>query len=162
MSTTNPTGVLPWIPIRNAVAHAGTAVELRGWLTHRRSSGKVQFLGVRDGTGVMQCVAGAKDLPPEEWEACASLTQESALVVRGVLRADARAPGGVEMGLQSVRVVSMAEPYPITPKEHGTDFLMDHRHLWLRSSRQQATLRARAEIAAAFSDFIDGDAFTNV
>jgi asparaginyl-tRNA synthetase len=111
---------------------------------------------------VMQCVAGAKDLPPEEWEACGSLTQESALVVRGVLRADARAPGGVEMGLQSVRVISLAESYPITPKEHGTDFLMDHRHLWLRSSRQQAILRVRAEIVAAFRDFMDGEGFLNV
>jgi len=162
MSTTNPTGALPWIPIRDAAAHAGGTVELRGWLTHRRSSGKVQFLLVRDGTGVMQCVAGVKDLSPEEWEACDRLTQESALVVRGVLRADARAPGGVEMGLQSVRVISVAESYPITPKEHGTDFLMDHRHLWLRSSRQQAILRVRAEIVAAFRDFMDGEGFLNV
>jgi len=162
MSTTNPTGALPWIPIRDAAAHAGGTVELRGWLTHRRSSGKVQFLLVRDGTGVMQCVAGVKDLSPEEWEACERLTQESALVVRGVLRADARAPGGVEMGLQSVRVISVAESYPITPKEHGTDFLMDHRHLWLRSSRQQAILRVRAEIVAAFRDFMDGEGFLNV
>jgi asparaginyl-tRNA synthetase len=162
MSITNPTGALPWIAIRNAPAHAGGTVELRGWLTHRRSSGKVQFLVVRDGTGVMQCVAGVKDLTPEEWEACAGLTQESAVVVRGALRADARAPGGVEMGLQSVRVISVAESYPITPKEHGTDFLMDHRHLWLRSSRQQAILRVRAEIVAAFRDFMDGEGFLNV
>ena len=159
MSITNRTGALPWIPIRNAEAHAGQSVELRGWLTQRRSSGKVQFLVVRDGTGVMQCVAGVKDLSPEEWEACERLTQESALVVRGVLRADARAPGGVEMGLQSVRVIAVAESYPITPKEHGTDFLMDHRHLWLRSSRQQAILRVRAEIVAAFRDFMDGEGF---
>jgi asparaginyl-tRNA synthetase len=159
MSITNPTGALPWIPIVNAGTYAGGAVELRGWLTHRRSSGKVQFLVLRDGTGVMQCVAGVKDLTPEEWEACERLTQESALVVRGTLRADARAPGGVEMGLQSVRVVSVAESYPITPKEHGTDFLMDHRHLWLRSSRQQAILRVRAEIIGAFRDFMDGEGF---
>ncbi len=162
MSTTNPTGVLPWIAIRRAPDHAGAAVELRGWLTHRRSSGKVQFLVVRDGTGVMQCVAGVKDLSPEEWQACERLTQESAVVVRGTLRADARAPGGFEMGLQSVRVISVAESYPITPKEHGTDFLMDHRHLWLRSSRQQAILRVRAEIVAAFRDFMDREGFLNV
>ena len=162
MSITNPTGALPWIPISNAPAHAGGAVELRGWLTHKRSSGKVQFLVLRDGTGVMQCVAGVKDITPEEWQACEHLTQESAVVVRGMLRADARAPGGVEMGLQSVRVVSVADSYPITPKEHGTDFLMDHRHLWLRSSRQQAILRVRAEIISAFRDFVDGEGFVLV
>ena len=162
MSVTNPTGALPWIPISNAPAHAGGAVELRGWLTHKRSSGKVQFLVVRDGTGVMQCVAGVKDITPEEWQACEHLTQESAVVVRGTLRLDARAPGGVEMGLQSVRVVSVADSYPITPKEHGTDFLMDHRHLWLRSSRQQAILRVRAEIISAFRDFMDGEGFVLV
>ena len=109
MSITNPTGALPWISISNAPAHAGGTVELRGWLTHRRSSGKVQFLVLRDGTGVMQCVAGVKDITPEEWQACEHLTQESAVVVRGSLRLDARAPGGVEMGLQSVRVVSVGD-----------------------------------------------------
>jgi asparaginyl-tRNA synthetase len=159
MSTVNPVDAPPWIAIRDAAAHAGQTVELRGWLTHKRSSGKVQFLVVRDGTGLMQCVAGVKDITPAEWEACERLTQESAVVVRGALRADARAPGGVEMGLQSVRVISVAESYPITPKEHGTDFLMDHRHLWLRSSRQQAILRVRAEIIAAFRDFMDGEGF---
>ena len=162
MSITNPADALPWIPIRSAAAHAGGSVELRGWLTHKRSSGKVQFLVVRDGTGIMQCVAGVKDITPEEWAACEHLTQESAVVVRGSLRADARAPGGVEMGIQSVRVISVAESYPITPKEHGTDYLMDHRHLWLRSSRQQAILRVRAEIVAAFRDFMDGEGFLNV
>ena len=159
MSTANPVDAPPWIAIRDAAAHAGRTVELRGWLTHRRSSGKVQFLVLRDGTGIMQCVAGVKDLAPAEWEASERLTQESAVVVRGALRADARAPGGVEMGLQSVRVISVAESYPITPKEHGTDFLMDHRHLWLRSSRQQAILRVRAEIIGAFRDFMDGEGF---
>ena len=159
MSTANPTGAPPWITIREAAAHAGQTVELRGWLAHRRSSGKVQFLLVRDGSGVMQCVAGVKDLAAEEWEACERLTQESALIVRGALRVDARAPGGVEMGLHSVSVVSIAESYPITPKEHGTDFLMDRRHLWLRSSRQQAILRVRAAIVAAFRDCMDKEGF---
>jgi asparaginyl-tRNA synthetase len=159
LSTTNPTEAPPWITIREAASYAGRTVELRGWLTHKRSSGKVQFLVVRDGTGIMQCVAGVKDLPAEEWEACGRLTQESAVALRGVLRADPRAPGGVEMGLLSVRVISVAESYPITPKEHGTDFLMDHRHLWLRSARQQAILRVRAEIVAAFRDFMDGEGF---
>ena len=150
---------IPWIRIAEARDHVGKAVEVRGWLTHRRSSGKVQFLVVRDGSGVMQCVAGIQDLAPEQWEACTTLGQESALIVRGELRADARAPGGVEMGLRAVEVVHRAEEYPISPKEHGTDFLMDHRHLWLRSARQQAALRVRAEIIRAFRDFMDSEGF---
>jgi asparaginyl-tRNA synthetase len=149
----------PWIRIRDASAHIGERVEIRGWLTHRRSSGKVQFLVMRDGTGVMQCVAGVQDLSPEEWEACAQLGQESALTLRGELKADARSPGGVEMGLRSVTVVHRADGYPISPKEHGTEFLMDHRHLWLRASRQQAILRIRAEVIASFRDFMDGEGF---
>ena len=149
----------PWVRICEAGARIGDVVEVRGWLIHHRKSGKVQFLVLRDGSGTMQCVAGVNDLPPDQWEAAAALTLESAVIVRGALRADARAPGGVEMGLQSVAVVSVAEPYPISPKEHGTDFLMDHRHLWLRSSRQQAILRLRAELIGALRDFMDGEGF---
>ena len=149
----------PWIRISEAPAHVGQVVEVRGWLVHRRSSGKVQFLVVRDGSGEMQCVAGVRDITPERWEASGQLTQESSLIVRGSLRADARAPGGVEMGIQSIEIASIAEPYPITPKEHGVDYLMDHRHLWLRAPRQQAILRIRAEIIAAFRDFMDGEGF---
>ena len=159
MSTVPAAGAAPWIRVSDARAHVGAVVELRGWIAHRRSSGKVQFLVVRDGSGVMQCVAGLQDLSPAEWEAGLRLTQESAVIVRGTLRADARAPGGVEMGLQGLSVVSIAEPFPISPKEHGTDFLMDHRHLWLRSSRQQSILRIRAEVIAAFRDFMDGEGF---
>jgi asparaginyl-tRNA synthetase len=153
------TSAFPWIRIAEARDFVGKTVEVRGWLTHRRSSGKVQFLVVRDGSGLMQCVAGVSDLPPAEWEACAQLGQESALTLRGALRADARAPGGVEMGLSSVQVIQAAENYPISPKEHGTEFLMDHRHLWLRSSRQQAILRIRAEVIRAFRDFMDAEGF---
>jgi asparaginyl-tRNA synthetase len=152
-------GTTPWIRIADAPAHVGETVEVRGWLTHRRSSGRVQFLVVRDGSGVMQCVAGVQDLSPGEWEACAQLGQESALIVRGALRADARSPGGVELGLRSVSVLHRTEAYPITPKEHGTEFLMDHRHLWLRSTRQHAILRIRAEVIAAFREFMDGEGF---
>jgi asparaginyl-tRNA synthetase len=157
--STPPVTSTPWIRIAEASAHVGAEVEVRGWVSHRRSSGKVQFLVVRDGSGWMQCVAGVNDLSPEDWEEAARLPQESAVIVRGSLRADARSPGGVEMGLRSVQVVSSAEEYPITPKEHGTDFLMDHRHLWLRSPRQQAILRIRAEIVAAFRDFMDSEGF---
>jgi asparaginyl-tRNA synthetase len=152
-------GAAPWVRICEAGAHVGAVVEVRGWLIHHRKSGKVQFLVLRDGSGEMQCVAGVKDLPAEQWESAAALTLQSAVIVRGSLRADVRAPGGVEMGLQSVVVVSVSEPYPITPKEHGTDFLMDHRHLWLRSSRQQAILRIRAELIGALRDFMDGEGF---
>jgi len=159
MSTVSATGAAPWIRICDAPSHIGATVELRGWITHRRSSGKVQFLVLRDGSGLMQCVAGVQDLSAADWEASAALTQESSCVVRGTLRADARAPGGVEMGLQSVRVIAVAESYPITPKEHGTDFLMDHRHLWLRAPRQQAILRIRAEVIATFRDFMAGEGF---
>ncbi|OGF15266.1 MAG: asparagine--tRNA ligase [Candidatus Eisenbacteria bacterium RBG_16_71_46] len=162
MSIEPAAGTAPWIRIADAAGHLGETVEVRGWLTHRRSSGKVQFLVVRDGSGTLQCVAGARDLPASEWEAAAGLGQESSLVVRGSLRADARSPGGVEMGLQALRVVSAAEGFPISPKEHGIDFLMDHRHLWLRSARQQAILRIRAEIVGAFRDFMDGEAFVLV
>ena len=159
MDASTPTLDVPWIRVSEGKDFVGRRVEIRGWIAHRRSSGKVQFLVVRDGSGVMQCVAGIQDLAPPEWEAAAQLGQESAVMVRGELRADARSPGGVEMGLSSVTVVHKSEDYPITPKEHGTEFLMDHRHLWLRSARQQAVLRVRAEVIRAFRDFMDGEGF---
>jgi asparaginyl-tRNA synthetase len=149
----------PWIRVRSAAEHVGQPVEIRGWVTHRRSSGKVQFIVVRDGSGEMQCVAGVKDLSPEQWEASGALTQESAVIVRGVPKLDARQVGGVELGMTSLEVVSLAPDYPITPKEHGVDFLMDHRHLWLRSARQQAILRIRAEIIATFREFMNAEGF---
>ena len=156
------TGTAPWIRIQEAPAHVGETVEIRGWVTHRRSSGKVQFLVLRDGSGLIQCVAGVKDLSPEQWEASGALTQESAVIARGTVKADARQVGGVELGLSSLEVVALAPDYPITPKEHGVDFLMDHRHLWLRSPRQQAILRIRAQIVAAFREFMDQQGFTLV
>jgi asparaginyl-tRNA synthetase len=159
MSGEAATSTAPWIRVSEASAHHGEAVEVRGWTTHRRTSGKVQFLVVRDGSGLIQCVAGLKDLSAEAWEACSRLGQESAVVVQGTLRPDPRAPGGVELGMTQLRVVSEAEGYPITPKEHGVDYLMDHRHLWLRSARQQAILRMRAEVIASFREFMDGEGF---
>jgi len=158
MTTVDPSS-LSWVRIQDAASHIGRRAEIRGWIAHKRSSGKIQFLVVRDGSGTIQGVAGRNDISPEHWEVCERLTQESAVIVRGTLRADARSPGGVEMGLDSIELVSLAESYPISPKEHGTDFLMDHRHLWLRSSRQQAILRIRAEVIAAFRDFMDGEGF---
>jgi asparaginyl-tRNA synthetase len=153
------TPAAPWIRVAEAPSKVGSRVEIRGWVTHKRSSGKIVFLVLRDGSGIVQCVAGRNDISPADWEACERLTQESSVIVAGTLRADARSPGGVELGLQSVKVVALAEGYPISPKEHGTDFLMDHRHLWLRSARQQSILRIRAEIVAAFRDFMDGEGF---
>ena len=150
---------LPWIRVSDALGHVGQTVELRGWVAHRRSSGKIQFLVVRDGSGVMQCVAGVGDVPAEHWQVGQQLTQESSVVVRGELRADPRSPGGVEMGLREIHLVGLAEPYPISPKEHGTDFLMDHRHLWLRSGRQQSVLRIRAEVIQSFRDFMHREGF---
>ena len=159
MTTSPQTGVAPWIRVSDAPSHVGRMVEIRGWVAHRRSSGKIQFLVVRDGSGLVQCVAGARDVSAEAWEAFGRLSQESAVVVRGTLRADARSPGGVELGLSDLAIVSVAEPFPISPKEHGVDFLMDHRHLWLRSSRQRAILLIRAEIVTAFREFMDGEGF---
>ncbi len=159
MSMPGANSASPWIRVTEAASHVGSSVEVRGWVTHRRSSGKVQFLVLRDGSGIIQCVAGVKDLPSEAWEACARLGQESAVVVRGMVRSDARSPGGVELGLTELRVISGAEGFPISPKEHGVDFLMDHRHLWLRSARQQSILRIRAELISAFRDFMDAEGF---
>ena len=159
MATVPTTSALPWIRIAEAARHLGETVEIRGWIVHKRSSGKVQFLVVRDGSGIMQCVAGIADVTPAEWETGGRLTQESAVIVRGPLKADARAPGGVELGVRSLELVGGAENYPITPKEHGVDFLMDHRHLWLRSPRQQAILRIRAEIIGAFRDCMQQEGF---
>src|SRR5258708_19244902 len=115
MTSPPAAGSIPWIRVSDAPGRIGETIEVRGWLTHRRSRGKVQFLMLRDGSGVIQCVAGIHDLTPAEWEDCARLTQESAVIVSGALRADARSPGGVELGLSMVRVLSIAETYPISP-----------------------------------------------
>jgi asparaginyl-tRNA synthetase len=139
--------------IRGLGAHAGREVRVRGWLYNKREKGKLVFLIVRDGTGYLQAVAYRPEVPPEVFETCQKVTQESSLTVTGTVRADARAPGGHEMALGSVTVHQMAHDYPITPKEHGPDFLLDHRHLWLRSSKQHALLRLRSEVSQAIRDF---------
>lgn len=142
--------------------HIGETVELRGWLYNRRSSGKIHFLLVRDGTGIVQAVMPRQDVPEETFATAGRLSQESSVIVTGVVRGDARAPGGVELTVTSLSVVQEAEPYPITPKEHGVDFLMDHRHLWLRSNRQHAILRVRAEVIRAMTDYLDGQGYLRV
>ena len=161
MSETQSAATL-WIRIRDAAAHVGATVELRGWVAQHRSSGKVQFLVVRDGSGQMQCVAGVNDLSAEQWEVGSALTQECAVIVRGTVKAHPKQPGVFELGMSYVQLVSTAPDYPITPKEHGVDYLMDHRHLWLRSPRQQSILRIRAEIVNAFRDIMHGEGFTLV
>lgn len=140
----------------------GQSVTIRGWVTHKRSKGKLLFVVLRDGTGVVQAVAFQPELPEETFTACEALTLESSVCVTGRVRADARAPGGYELAVQHVAVVQLAQDYPITPKEHGVDFLLDHRHLWLRSSRQHALLRVRATVIRAIQDFLDGEGFVRV
>ena len=133
----------------------GQEVTIRGWLHNRRSSGKIHFLTVRDGTGFIQCVMSRKSVGEEVFERADHLSQESAIVVHGTVRADSRAPGGYELDVTNLEVVSEAEPYPITPKEHGVDYLMDRRHLWIRAPRQQAILRIRHEVIDAVRDFFN-------
>ena len=143
--------------------HDGQSVTVRGWLYNLRESGKLLFPQFRDGSGVIQGVVPKNAVAPEVFEAIKTLTQESSVIVEGKVRADKRAPGGYELdvsGVQVVQRVSEAEPYPITPKEHGTEFLMEHRHLWVRSLRQAAILRVRAEIIKATRDFFDDRGFT--
>ena len=151
-----------FIQIENIADHVGETVRLRGWLYNRTDKGKLQFILLRDGTGVAQCVVFQKDVSEAIFEAAAGLTQESSLVVTGEVREDARAPGvpgGFEVGVQDLEVLQVADEYPITPKEHGVEFLMDHRHLWLRSSRQWAILRVRAAIVKAIRDWLDGHGY---
>ncbi len=132
----------------------GETVELRGWLYNKRSSGKISFLLVRDGTGIVQGVLARAEVDPESWAASERLTQESSLIVTGTVREDARAPGGFELSLRSVLPVQIASDYPIGPKEHGSGFLLDHRHLWLRSSRPWHVLRIRDTVIRAIRDFL--------
>ncbi|HVG31429.1 MAG TPA: asparagine--tRNA ligase [Pyrinomonadaceae bacterium] len=140
--------------------HVGEEITLKGWLYNLRSSGKILFPQLRDGTGIVQCVVLKKSIAPEVWDQLKGLGQESALVVRGTVRTDERAPGGYELDVTAAEVVQEAHDYPITPKEHGTEFLMDHRHLWLRSRRQHAILKVRHTVVKAVRDFLDNDNFT--
>jgi asparaginyl-tRNA synthetase len=143
--------------------HDGQAVTIRGWLYNLRESGKLLFPQFRDGSGIIQGVVPKNAVTPEVFDAIKTLTQESSVIVEGKVRADKRAPGGYELDVANVQVlqrVPESSPYPITPKEHGTDFLMEHRHLWVRSQRQAAILRVRAEIIKAARDFFDERGFT--
>ena len=145
--------------IEDIATHVGESVTIKGWLYNIRSSGKLIFPQVRDGSGILQCVVFKKSVPEDVWKACQTLTQESSLIVTGTVRADERAPGGFEMDVTNVEIVSIAEPYPITPKEHGPEFLLDHRHLWIRSKMQHAILRVRHEVIRAVRDYFDTHGF---
>jgi asparaginyl-tRNA synthetase len=128
-------------------------VEVQGWLYNKRGSGKLIFPIIRDGSGYLQCVISKQDVSDESWEAAQQVTQESTVRVLGTARREQRAPGGIELHVEEFEITHLTSDYPITPKEHGTAFLMDHRHLWLRSSKQHATLRVRSEIEQACRDF---------
>jgi asparaginyl-tRNA synthetase len=151
------------IYIEKLADYVGKEVTIKGWLYAKTGKGRLQFLQVRDGTGILQCVVFRKEVSLEVFDAARKLTQESSLIVTGTVRTDARAPGvpgGFELGVKTLKVVQFVDDeYPITPKEHGVDFLMQHRHLWLRSSRQWAVLRVRATITKAIRDWLDGHGF---
>ncbi len=150
--------------IRDVSGRAGSRVTLMGWLYNRRSSGGIHFLLLRDGTGIMQCVVRQDGTDPETFALCDRIPQESSLALTGTVREDRRAPGGYELLVEErgIHVFQAAEEFPITPKEHGAAFLLDHRHLWIRSRRQWAILRIRARVIRAIRDWLDGNGFLNV
>jgi len=148
--------------IEQIADHAGEEVRISGWLHNKTDKGRLQFLLLRDGTGIMQCVAFQDEMSSAAFAAAKAATQESSVIAEGIVRADSRAPGGYELGLTDLQIVQLAGEYPISPKEHGVDFLMDHRHLWLRSSRQWAILRTRAAIIGAIRHWLDSQGFLNV
>jgi len=153
---------LPVARINEISKYEGQDVELRGWLYNKRSSGKLHFLQVRDGSGIIQAVMFKGDVDPETFTRADHLGQETSVRVRGTVRADKRSPLGFELGVKGLDVVHEAKDYPITPKEHGVNYLMEHRHLWMRSPRQAAILRVRHTVEKAIRDFFDQDGFTLV
>lgn len=150
---------MSWAYINKVSEHVDSEVELRGWLYNKRHKGKLYFLMVRDGTGTIQAVVFKGDVDEDTFDNCEKLTQESSFKIWGKIIADDRAPGGYEMQVKKVEIISIAEKYPISPKEHGSTFLMDNRHLWLRSSRQHAILKVRHEIIRASREFFDNRDF---
>ncbi len=151
--------MLPEVQVSDIARWEGQEVTLKGWLYHLRKKGRLVFLLVRDGSGTIQAVVFKKEVAPEVFDLAQSLSQESAIIVRGIVRRDERAPIGYEISVQTVVLVHAATDYPITPKEHGTGFLMDHRHLWLRSAKQQAVLRIRSRMMRACQAFFDDRGF---
>jgi asparaginyl-tRNA synthetase len=139
--------------------HVGETVTIRGWLHNRRSSGKIHFLSVRDGTGFIQAIVSKAAVGDEQFKAADHLSQETAVIVHGTVRADSRAPGGYEIDVSKLDVIAGSVDYPITPKEHGIDYLLDRRHLWIRSERQQSILRIRHEVISSVRDFFNERGF---
>jgi len=148
--------------IREVNKYVGQTVRIGCWLHGKRSSGKIQFLQLRDGSGYMQGVVVKNEVDEQTWENAKALTQESSLYVTGVVREDERSKFGYELTVTGVEVIQITQDYPITPKEHGVDYLMDHRHLWIRSPRQRAILAVRAEIIRAIQQFFDERGFSLV
>jgi asparaginyl-tRNA synthetase len=154
--------VAPVATIATLGKYEGQSVQIRGWLYNSRESGKLLFPIFRDGTGTVQGVAHVKSVPADVFESLKGLTQESSVIVTGKVRADKRAPGGFELDVEDIQVIQRvpeSDPYPITLKEHGVEFLMEHRHLWVRSPRQSAILRIRAEIMRAAAEYFDDNGF---
>ena len=147
------------VPIEHIAQFEDQIVTIKGWLRSRRSSGKLSFLTVRDGTGELQAIVSKGDVGEEQFALCGQLTQESSLILTGKPRKDSRAPSGFELDVSNIHILQVAEPYPIQPKEHGVGFLMEYRHLWLRSRRQHAILRVRHEIIRTCRNFFDERGF---
>jgi len=153
------------IRIDDISAHEGKKITIQGWLNNRTDKGRLQFLQIRDGTGIVQGIVFKKEVTSEVFQATRELTQESAVIITGMVRADDRAPGipgGYEVGITELKVLQIAQEYPIQPKEHGVEFLMDNRHLWIRSSRQWAVLRVRATVIKAIRNWLDDHDFFNM
>ncbi len=151
--------LLPSATIAQIARHDGQSVTLAGWVANKTEKGKLVFIRLRDGSGVIQCVVFKKNVPEEVFASAQRLTLESSCRITGNVRADARAPGGFELDVTDIQVVQISEEYPITPKEHGTEFLMANRHLWVRSSKQHALLRLRAEVIAAAQEWLNDQGF---
>jgi asparaginyl-tRNA synthetase len=149
------------VAIENIARYEGKEVTIRGWLYNKRSSGKVHFLLIRDGTGIIQSVVSSGEIDDKIFETADTITQESSLIVSGLVRKDKRAPGGHELVIKKLQVIQMSQDYPITPKEHSIEFLLPLRHLWLRSKKQVAIMRIRHEIIKACRDFFDNRGFVN-
>ena len=155
----------PITKIEQLQEHVGEEVTLRGWVYHKTGKGKLAFIQLRDGTGICQAVVFKGNVSEADFAAASEVTQESCLIITGLVKAEARAPGipgGYEVDVRTVQVVQIAAPYPISPKEHGVEFLTQNRHLWLRSSRQWAAMRVRAVIVQAIREWLDGNGFLNV
>ena len=149
------------IYIEDIGKYQGKDVIIKGWLFNKRSSGKIRFILVRDGTGIIQSVIAKGEVKDELFEIADKITQESSVILTGTVRKEDRAPGGYEIIAKDIKVIQMAEDYPITPKEHSIEFLLPFRHLWLRSKKQNAIMRIRHEIIKACRDFLDNQGFIN-